>query len=175
MPPRCPRRPAPVATCLTFAAGLLTAAACRPAPPPAAGRDWAVTGGEPGNSRYSALAEIDRRTVRELRVAWTYHTGDAAPGGPGSAGSQIQATPVVVDGVLYATSPGLRVFALRADTGTELWRFDPGMPAAEVHANRGVAYWAAGDGPAAERRVFVTAGRHLYALDARTGRTLGRC
>lgn len=88
----------------------------------------------------------------------------------------------MVDGVLYATSPGLRVFALRAATGEELWRFDPPGAAEAGHVNRGVAYWSAGGSPNGgasntERRVFVAVGARLWALDARTGRpvpTFGR-
>src|SRR2546423_12510323 len=80
--------------------------------------DWPVTGGEPGNSRYSPLTQIDRKNVKQLQVAWVHHTGDASPEGR----TQIQATPIVVHGILYATSPTLQVFALRAGTGEERWR-----------------------------------------------------
>jgi len=126
--------------------------------------DWSVTGGEPGNSRYSPLDHINRDNVAQLRVAWTYRTGDLPANGTG----EIQATPIVVDGVLYTTTPTLAVVALRADSGTLLWRFDPFAGRAhESHVNRGVAYWGDDDG---ERRIFFTAGRRLYALDARTGR-----
>ncbi len=125
--------------------------------------EWRVTGGDPGNSRYSPLAQIDTANVSRLRVAWVYHTGDAATDGR----TQIQATPIVVHGVLYATSPTLKVFALRAATGKQLWTFDPWAGRRmESHVNRGVVYWESG----AERRVFVSAGSRLYAIDAVTGR-----
>ena len=127
--------------------------------------DWPVTGGAPENDRYSALAQINRRNVRHLQVAWVYHTGDATPG----ERSEIQATPIVVDGVLYTTTPALAVVALRADDGVLLWRFDPfAGRARESHVNRGVTFWSEGN----DRRVFFTAGRRLYALDAGTGRPL---
>ena len=78
----------------------------------------------------------------------------------------MQATPIIVDGVLYTTTPALAVIALRADSGTLLWRFDPfAHRARESHANRGVAYWSDGSGA----RIFFSAGRRLYALDARDG------
>jgi len=98
-----------------------------------------------------------------LHVAWTYHTGDAPVGGH----SQIQATPIIVDGVLYTTTPALNVVALRADNGTEIWRFDPfANRERATHVNRGVAFWS----DATRKRVFFTAGRRLYSLDASNGR-----
>jgi len=124
-----------------------------------------VTGGDPGNTRYSPLDQINRGNVARLRLAWTYHTGDAPPDGP----SEIQATPIIVGGVLYTTTPALAVIALRADRGTLVWRFDPFAHRARAsHVNRGVVYWADGR----DHRIFFTAGRRLYALDARTGRPI---
>lgn len=142
---------------------LILAAGCGlPATPD---HDWRVTGGDPGGTRYSPLDQIDRGNVARLRPAWTYHTGDMPAGGF----SEMQATPVVAGGVLYTTTPALAVIALRADRGTLLWRFDPfARRRGERHVNRGVAYWA-GTAPD-EPRVFFTAGRRLWALDARTGR-----
>ena len=131
--------------------------------------DWRVTGGDPGNTRYSALNQIDTTNVAQLRVAWVYHTGDLPPDGHG----EIQATPIVVDGVLYTTTPALAVVALRAENGTLIWRFDPrtthdARRTDFSHVNRGVVYWAGGN----ERRILFTAGRRLYALDARSGRPI---
>jgi quinoprotein glucose dehydrogenase len=141
---------------------LFIACVAQRAPIPEKDGDWRVTGGDPGNSRYSSLDQINRGNVASLRVAWTYHTGDAPAGH-----SEIQATPIVVDGVLYTTTPSLAVIALRADSGTLIWRFDPfANRKSESHVNRGVAYWSEGS----ERRVFFSAGRRLYALDAASGR-----
>lgn len=127
--------------------------------------EWPVHGGDPGHRQYSPLTQIDRSNVGRLEAAWTYRTGDADPNGR----SQIQCNPIVVDGVLYATSPQLKVFALDAATGRELWRFDPFATGAKRHSlgvNRGVTYWEDGE----ERRVFAAAGQRLYALDASTGK-----
>jgi quinoprotein glucose dehydrogenase len=124
--------------------------------------DWRTTGGEPGNSRYSSLDQINTSNVAQLRVAWIYHTADLPPDGRG----EIQATPIVVDGVLYTTTPALAVIALRADRGTLIWRFDP--RSTHPHVNRGVVYWE----DRGDRRIFFSAGRGLYALDARTGRPI---
>jgi quinoprotein glucose dehydrogenase len=128
------------------------------APRPIETSDWPTTGGDPANSRYSGLDQINRRNVAALRVAWIYHTGDRP--------SEIQATPVVVNGVLYATTSQLVVVALHADSGTLLWRFDPfANRERESHVSRGVAYWSDGH----EQRIFFSAGRRLYSLDAITG------
>src|SRR3954464_6844562 len=135
----------------------------RTAPVATESDDWPTTGGAPGNTRYSPLRQIDRDNVSSLRVAWTYHSGDARADNR----SQIQATPIVVDGVLYATTPSLDVIALRADAGSEIWRFDPfAGRERESHVNRGVVYWSDGH----DRRIFFSAGRRLYALDAASGR-----
>src|SRR5438128_11316315 len=80
--------------------------------------DWPVNGGI-DNIRYSPLTQINRGNVARLRVAWTYDSHDAFKG------SEMQSNPIVVDGVLYATTPTLRVVALDAETGRELWTFDP--------------------------------------------------
>jgi quinoprotein glucose dehydrogenase len=124
--------------------------------------DWRVTGGEPGNSRYSPLDQINRSNVAQLTLAWTYHTEDL----PSDGRSEIQATPIIVDGVLYTTTPTLSVIALRADSGTLIWKFDPfENRERERHVNRGVVFWSDDH----ERRIFFSAGRRLYALDAQTG------
>ena len=126
--------------------------------------DWRVTGGEPGQTRFSPLDQITRDNVKKLRVAWTYHAGDASP----QNRSEIQATPIVVRGVLYSTSPSLNLLALRAATGQLLWRFDPfaGQSRREAHVNRGVAYWESGT----DQRLFYTAGRRIWCVNAATGR-----
>ncbi|HEV7991155.1 MAG TPA: PQQ-binding-like beta-propeller repeat protein [Gemmatimonadaceae bacterium] len=154
-------RLAPAIVALSLVLGASSCAHQAPPPPP--DQDWRVTGGEPGQSRYSPLAQIDRGNVKRLRVAWEYHAGDASP----QNRTEIQATPIVVRGVLYATSPSLAAFALHAETGALLWRFDPFQhQPRESHVNRGVVYWEHGD----ERRVLYVVGRRLYALDAATGK-----
>ena len=152
-----------VAVSLALAASLGPAADAPARVPPE--REWRAHGGDPGHTQHSPLAQITPANVARLRVAWTYHTGDARADGR----SQIQCNPVVVDGVLYATSAGLKAFALDAATGRELWRFDPFAAGAEENAlgvNRGVVYWREGD----DERVLYSAGQFLFALDARTGK-----
>ncbi|MGD8331469.1 MAG: pyrroloquinoline quinone-dependent dehydrogenase [Acidobacteriota bacterium] len=135
---------------LILAAGL---AACSPA----SDVDWPLHGG-PGNIRYSPLTDITRDNVGQLEVAWVYDAGDAFEG------SEMQSNPVVVDGVLYATTPGLAVVAVDAVSGTERWRFDPIAAAGDTRSrarHRGVTVY--------EDRVLVAARRWLWALDRETG------
>jgi len=152
---------------LAVTAGLLAIAAeLASAQQSGSDREWPVTGGEAGNSRYSRLTQIDRTNVSRLQVAWIYRTGDA------SDRTQIQATPIVVRGVLYGSTPAMRAFALRAATGEELWRFDPASGRTPTEANfggqvnRGLVYWE----DSTDRRVFFSVGARLYALSAETGR-----
>ncbi|MBV8829111.1 MAG: PQQ-binding-like beta-propeller repeat protein, partial [Acidobacteriaceae bacterium] len=96
-------------------------------------RDWRVYGGAADNIRYSSLDQINRGNVSNLRVAWTFDTQDAF------RDSEMECNPIVVDGVVYATSPKLRVFALDAATGKQLWVFDPneGQSVGRKQRNRG--------------------------------------
>ena len=138
---------------------VLLLAVALPAAPPY--REWTVYGGGPDSIRYSALNQINRENVSRLQVAWTFDTGDAFPD------SEMECNPIVVNGLLYATSPQLRLIALDAATGRLRWAFDPkqNLPALGKQRNRGVTYWAAGE----DQRIFFVAGHYLYALDARTG------
>ncbi|HEX4683195.1 MAG TPA: PQQ-binding-like beta-propeller repeat protein [Gemmatimonadaceae bacterium] len=124
------------------------------------GADWPVYGGNADNTHYSTLSQISPVNVAQLRVAWTYATHDEWKG------SEMQANPIVIDGVLYATSPKLRVFALDAAGGRELWSFDPnfGRPAPQRFRHRGVT--VTGD------RVLFTYRNKLWALDRRTGKPI---
>lgn len=118
-------------------------------------------GGGPENIHYSSLKQIHRGNVSQLKVAWTFDTGDAFPG------SEMQCNPIVVGGLLYATTPKLRVIALDASTGELKWAFEPPLPVnRRGRRNRGVAYWT--DGKVA--RIFSAAGYQLYSIDAKTGR-----
>jgi quinoprotein glucose dehydrogenase len=128
---------------------------------------WRAHGGDAAHTQYSQLSQIDRGNVSQLKVAWTYRTGDARADNR----SQIQCNPIIVHGILYGTSPQLKVFALDAGTGEHRWTFDPFAAGADEHSlgvNRGVVYWEAGD----DARVFIAAGQRLYALAAKTGRPI---
>jgi quinohemoprotein ethanol dehydrogenase len=126
---------------------------------PDAGDEWPLHGRTEAETRYSPLGRIHADNVAGLGLAWSYATGTTRG---------LEATPIVRDGVLYATGSWSVAFALDARTGRELWRFDPRVPGrAGARAccdvvNRGLALH--------EGRVYLGAldGR-LIALDARTG------
>ncbi len=130
---------------------------------PAAGnQEWSVYSGNPEGTHYSQLAQIKRDNVKDLQVAWKFDSGDAFPS------SENECNPIVVSGVLYATTPKLNVIALDAATGKLLWRFDPnaGIHVVGKMRSRGVTYWA----DAKDERIFVTVRQYLYSLDSRTGK-----
>src|SRR5215831_6620613 len=104
------------------------------------GRDWPTYGGSIEQAHYSTLKQINRDNVGKLQVAWTFDTGDAFPG------SEMQCNPLVVNGILYATTPKLRVIALDASTGKLVWAFDPneGDNVKSKVRNRGLSYWTDG-------------------------------
>jgi quinoprotein glucose dehydrogenase len=142
---------------------VVLAGACRRALPDS---DWRAHGADAGHTQSSPLDQINGSNVQRLQVAWTYRTGDAREGR-----SQIQCNPLIVHGVLYGTSPQLRVFALDAATGRERWRFNPftsgmGEDEGSLGVNRGLVFWESGD----DQRILVAAGQRLFALDARTGK-----
>lgn len=121
--------------------------------------NWLTSGRDFGKSHYSPLSSINRETVQRLGFAWDYAT---------HTNRGLQATPVVVDGIMFTSGVAGRVYALDAATGRELWAFNPqvdGQVSRKVccdNVNRGVAVW--------QGRVYVAAldGR-LFALDARSG------
>ena len=159
---------------------------------PSPSTEWPTYGHDPGGARYSPLTDITPANVGRLSVAWVYHmkptditaptaseadpeVADAAAagrgrgrGGRGSGGSGFSAgetTPLVIDGVMYVSTPYGRVVALDPTTGKELWVFR--LPSSSP-STRGVEYWP-GDARRSARIVFGSGDGKLYSLDAKTG------
>jgi quinoprotein glucose dehydrogenase len=126
--------------------------------------EWAEYGGGPERMHYSSLQQINRGNVKNLKVAWTYDTGDVFPQ------SEMQCNPIVVRGVLYATTPKLRLIALDAASGKLLWSFSPtgGENTFYKQRNRGLNYWEDGS----DRRLFYASNQYLYAVNATTGKLI---
>ncbi len=128
-------------------------------------RTWQSYLGDPTRSHFSSLDQINQENVKNLEVAWTYHAGDMSPENQ----SQIQCNPIIVDTLLYATNPKLKLFALHAGNGREVWTFIPdSLEEAGMGVNRGVTYWEEGE----DKRILFSAGSYLYALDARSGKRI---
>ena len=109
--------------------------------------------------QYSSLAGINKSNVHQLQPAWTFNTGGHGERTP------MECNPIVIGNKMYLTSPDLNVIALEADSGKELWRFDPSDFGQGGGVNRGVTYWSEND----EGRIFMAVGHYLFALDANSG------
>jgi quinoprotein glucose dehydrogenase len=138
------------------------------------GQEWRHYANDPGGMRYSPLKQIDRGNVARLAPAWEYRTGELALGLALLKDDQRKAfecTPLIIDGVVYLSTPSSRVIALDAETGKELWSFDPqaGATKRKYEAHRGVAYWESGGD---KRIVYGTGDGKLIVLNARNGTAL---
>jgi quinoprotein glucose dehydrogenase len=144
------------------------------------GAGWPNYGSDPGGMRYSPAAQIDRNNVGQLKVAWTYRTGAFPHNEELDHKAAFEATPILVDGKLFLSTPYDRVIALNPETGAKIWEFDPKLElpygASEV-TSRGVSAWhdpAAKGGQACALRIFIgTLDARLIALDGATGKPCG--
>jgi quinoprotein glucose dehydrogenase len=147
------RTPAPA----LLLGALLASSAAAPSPG-AASKDWPTYLGDKAASHYSTLDQINPENVSRLQVAWTWSAGDKRPDS-----SQIQCNPLEIDGVVYCTSAAMKLAALDAKTGRELWRY---VPPEASGVNRGLAYWADGG----DKRILYGNDHWLQAVDATTGK-----
>jgi len=159
--------------------------------------DWPTYGHDPGGMRYSPLKQITPANVVGLKAVWTYKMQPSAaapgraepsvqelaqrqaeglgppPGAPpnarrrGPRPSSSEATPLVVDGLMFVTTAYRQVVALEPETGRTVWAYDVKTPGAP--SLRGVEYWP-GDGRAAPEILFGTRDGFLVALDAKSGK-----
>jgi len=127
-------------------------------------QEWRTYGHDYGDSRYSPLADITPANVAGLKPVWTYHMRPPDRVSRGFAASEN--TPIVVDGIMYVSTPYGRVVALDAESGKQLWAYQ--VPGSDQPATRGVSYWP-GDSGRKPEIVFGTRAGLLIALDAKTG------
>jgi quinoprotein glucose dehydrogenase len=138
---------------------------------------WNTYAGSKDGIRYSSNDQVNTGNVSQLEVAWTYSSNDKDTGNR----SQNQCNPIMVNGILYGTTPGLKLFALNAATGKQYWLFDPATedtasnkdPFAFFKVSRGVVYWQQDN----DRRIFYSVGAKTFAINAADGkpiRTFGK-
>ena len=148
------------------------------APASASTDEWTAYGKDVLGSRNSGLTQIDTSNVARLQVAWTYHTGEVGPQAQTrNPRRSLEATPIVVDGVMYLLTPLGRVIALDPETGRERWVYDARIDrtiAFGDHTSRGVSAWLepsrAPGQPCRLRIVAAIVDARLLSIDAATGR-----
>jgi quinoprotein glucose dehydrogenase len=138
---------------------------------------WSWYGGDPGGTRYADLGQIGPENVAQLEVAWQYRTRELGTDFKRVGKMAFEATPILIDDLLYLSTPTDIVIALNPTTGQEKWRYDPRI-ARNVNyseaTSRGVSFWrdrrAHADQPCSLRIFVGTLDARLIALDGRTGK-----
>ena len=119
---------------------------------------WSSYLGGPDRNHFSTLSQITKENVSRLKIAWQYEAPDYG---------QMQMNPIVVDTILYGVTAALRVVALQAETGKEIWRYGDSLQVWHS-TSRGVSYWEEGE----DKRILFTKGHELFALNAITGKPI---
>lgn len=133
--------------------------------------EWLYYGGDPANTKYSPLADITVQNVERLQIAWQWKHWETPLGQYGTTPGFFESTPLMIDGVLYVTTPYNSIAALDAETGKELWRFDGEayklgqVLSASGWKLRGTAFWREGG----RLFIFLNSRHRLFSLDAKTG------
>ncbi len=154
-----------------FVAGVLGVLQATSGPAAPSMQEWPVYAGDQAAAHYSPLAEINTDTVSRLAVAWEWSVGETNLQEFGTRPGNFQNTPLMIDGVLYVSTPYNRVVALDPESGRERWSFDPKAyedgqpPNGTGFVHRGVAAWRDGE----RLRIFLASRYRLISLDALTG------
>ena len=137
--------------------------------------EWRHYAGDSGSSKYAPLTQINKDNAGKLKVAWTWDSPDIPLQQKNRMLASLvgfEATPLMVNGVLYVSTSLCQVAAINAQTGAAVWVYDPqsynsGRPTNLGFLHRGVAYWTDGQ----QERIFIGTGdAYLIALDAKTGK-----
>jgi quinoprotein glucose dehydrogenase len=129
--------------------------------------EWLYYGGDPGGGKYSTLADINAANVHRLQIAWQWKHWEKPP-----APGYFESTPLMIDGVLYVTTPYNSIAAVDAETGKEKWRFEGKaeelgpLLSGSGWKLRGTAFWRDGE----RLRLFLNSRHRLFSLDAQTGK-----
>src|SRR5438552_1546437 len=134
--------------------------------------EWLYYGGDPANTKYSPLADITVQNVERLQIAWQWKHWETPLDQYKTVPGFFESTPLMIDGVLYVTTPYNSIAAVDAETGKELWRFDgEAYKLGQVLSGsgwklRGTAFWRDGG----KLRIFLNSRNRLFSLDAQTGK-----
>ena len=134
--------------------------------------EWPYYGGDPGGTRHSTLTDINAGNVQRLQPAWQWKHWETPLKEYDTVPGQFEATPLMIDGTLYVTTPYNSIAALDAETGAERWRFDgAAYELGQVLSGsgwklRGTAVWRDGD----RLRILLNSRHRLFMLDAQTGK-----
>ena len=139
------------------------------------GQVWDAFGGNQQAQKYSIATQITPENVKNLKVAWSLHTGDV---GSGAHSTTWGATPLFVNNTVYVGTPFYRIFAVEPDTGKTKWVYaasrSQGKPENQGYKSRGVAYWQASapvPGQPCQKMVYIgTMNGELHGVDADTGK-----
>jgi quinoprotein glucose dehydrogenase len=143
--------------------GLYAQTAKKKVAAPISNQDYSVYGGNKAGNRYTPLTQINTKNIKDLGVSWTYNTGDNTLG---ERGNDWQTQPIVVKDVMYLVTPKLRLVALEAATGKQIWSFDPASTGRRGGgAMRGVTYWEKGE----DKRIIYNYGSVIMEVNAKTG------
>ena len=135
---------------------------------------WTTYAGSKDGIRYSSNHQINVQNVSQLKVAWTFSSGDS----DSENHTQNQCNPIMIGRILYGTTPKLKLFALDAATGKQKWIFDPATedpnskndPFAFFKVNRGVVYWKNENG--SDQRIIYSVGSKIYAINLKDGKPI---
>jgi quinoprotein glucose dehydrogenase len=147
----------------------ISALALTPQSPPI--QEWPFYGGDQAGTKHSSLTDINRDNVTGLRLAWEWSPGEVPMDAYSTRPGAFQNTPLMIANVLYISTPYNRVVALDAETGREMWRYDPKAyedgqpPNGTGFVHRGVAAWSDGG----SLRIFMNSRYRLICLNAKTG------
>lgn len=137
---------------------------------PLLAQEWRYHGGDAGGTKYSALRQINKSNVARLQEAWAYDTGDFSDASVYPSRSAFEATPLIVDNVMYIVTPFCRLLALDPETGKLLWEFDPKIDRntrMNLFLSRGASFWSDG-----KRKRILMGDLHgrMWSIDASTGK-----
>src|SRR5437016_5575198 len=135
-------------------------------------QEWLYPWGDQEGTHYSPLTTINRTNVTNLKLAWTWKTAEKPVLEKQAFAGSFEVAPLMLNGVVYLSTPFNRVIALAASTGEKIWDYDPHAydagqpPNGTGFVHRGLATWTDGR----QRRIFMNSRWRLISIDSETGK-----